>query len=180
MARAAITRALMRDFPAPPENVTKIRIFDTHVAGFIAERRRTGTTYYLRYKDQRGRSREVKLGRLGDVTVDQARQQAEQLRASVSLGVDPVAERAKRRAVPLFADFARDRYLPHVKEHLRSAGNIDAYLRLRIVPFLGRKALNEITQDDVAALRRKLIDTGLSNASVNRHLATRAACSGSR
>ena len=172
MARAAITRTLMRDLPALPEGTAKIRIFDTQLSGFIAERRRTGTTFYLRYTDHRGRSREVKLGRLGDVTVDQALQQAEHLRASVSLGADPVAERAKRRAVPLFADFARDRYLPHVKEHLRSAHNIDAYLRLRIVPFLGQKALDEITQDDVAALRRRLIDTGLSNASVNRHLAT--------
>jgi autotransporter passenger strand-loop-strand repeat protein len=52
----------------------------------------------------------VKLGRLGDVTVDQARHKAEQLRASVSLGADPVAERNKRRAVPTLADFARDRY----------------------------------------------------------------------
>ncbi len=172
MARAAITRASMRDFPAPPEGVAKVRVFDTHLPGFIAERRRTGTTFYLRYADQRGRSREVKLGRLGDVTVDQARQQAEHLRATVSLGADPVAERAKRQAVPLFADFARDRYLPHVRERLRSAGNIDAYLRLRILPFLGRKALDEVTQDDVATLRRRLIDTGLSNASVNRHLAT--------
>jgi len=74
--------------------------------------------------------------------------------------------------VLLFADFTRDRYLPLVREHLRSAHNIDAYLRLRIVPFLGQKALDEITPDDVSALRRRLIDTGLSNASVNRHLAT--------
>jgi len=172
MARAVITRASMRDLPAPPEGVAKVRVFDTHLPGFIAERRRTGTTFYMRYTDQRGRTREVKLGRLGDVTVDQARQQAEHLRAQVSLGADPLAERAKKKAVPLFADFANDRYLPYVRERLRSAGNIEAYLRLRIVPALGRKALDEVTQDDVAALRRRLIDSGLSNASVNRHLAT--------
>ena len=126
MASAAITRIPMRDLPDLPvllAGTAKIRIFDTQLSGFIAEQRRTGTTFYLRYTDHRGRSREVKLGRLGDVTVDHARQQAEHLRASVSLGADPVAERAKRRAVPLFADFARDKYLPYVKEHLRSAHN---------------------------------------------------------
>lgn len=172
MAKATITRTLIRDLPPPPPGVAKVRIFDDKLPGFLAERRKSGTTFYLRYTDPRGRSREVKLGRHGDVTVDQARRQAEQLRASVSLGADPVAERNKRRAVPLFADFARDRYLPHVQERLRSAANPEAQLRLRIVPFLGRKALDEITQDDVAALRRKLIAEKLSPATVNRHLAT--------
>ena len=172
MAQAKITPALIRDLPALPEGSGKLRVFDRQLRGFIAEQRRTGTTFYFRYTDGRGRAREVKLGRLPDVTVEQARRRAEQLRGQVSLGADPVAERAKRRAVPTLAEFARDRYLPHVREHLRSAGNIDAYLRLRILPHLGARALDEVTQADVAALRRRLIDAGLSAASVNRHLAT--------
>ena len=172
MTKATITRVLMRDLPPPPEGTAKYRIFDDKVSGFIAERRHTGSTFYLRYTDPRGRGREVKLGRYGDVTVDQARRQAEQLRASVSLGVDPVAEKAKRRAVPLFPDFARDRYLPHMRERMRNVVNPEAQLRLRIIPHLGRKALDEINQDDVASLRRKLVAEGLSNATVNRHLAT--------
>ena len=57
MARATITRALMRDLPALPAGIAKKRIFDTQLSGFIAEQRRTGTTFYLRYKDHRGRSR---------------------------------------------------------------------------------------------------------------------------
>ncbi len=172
MAKAKITPALVRALPVLPPDATKARIFDELLVGFILEQRRSGSTFYFRYADLRGRSREVKLGRLGDVTVEQARRQAEQLKASVSLGADPVAEKEKRRAVPLFADFVRDRYLPHVVENLRSSGNIEAYLRLRITPFLGSKALDEVTQNDVAALRRRLIDCKLSGASVNRHLAT--------
>ena len=172
MAKATITRVLLRDLPPLPEGAVKIRIFDDRLTGFIAEQRASGITYYMRYSDARRRDREIKLGRLGDVTVDQARKRAEQLKASVSLGADPLAELDKKRAVPLFADFVRERYLPHVQERLRSAGNIEAYLRKRIVPTLGRKALDEISQDDVATLRRSLIDEGLSPASVNRHLAT--------
>jgi hypothetical protein len=123
-------------------------------------------------KDQRGRNREIKIGRLGDLTVEQARKRAEQLKASVSMGADPLAERDKKRAVPLFAKFAAQRYLPHVRETLRSAHDIEACLRLRILPFLGRKALDEVNQDDVATLRRRLIDEGLSASSINRHLGT--------
>ena len=70
------------------------------------------------------------------------------------------------------ADFARDRYLPHVQERLRSAFAPEAHLRLRILPFLGKKALDEVNQDDVAALRRKLLAEGLAPGTVNRHLAT--------
>ena len=103
---------------------------------------------------------------------DRSAMRAEQLKASVSLRGDPLAELAKKRAAPIFADFVRERYLPHVQERLRSAGNIEAYLPKRIVPALGRKSLDEIGQDDIASLRRGLIDEGLSPSSVNRHLAT--------
>lgn len=155
-----------------PAGAAKRRHFDDRLVGFIAEQRRTTTTFYFRYKDARGRQHEVRLGRLGDVTVDQARKRAEQLKAEVSLGGDPAAEKAKLRAVPTLEAFARDRYLPHVQERLRAAHNIEAYLRLRILPVLGKKALNEVTQQDVADLRRKLMAEGLANGTVNRHLAT--------
>ncbi len=172
MARTTITPSAMRDLPALAPGVAKFRIFDSRLRGFIAEQRQSGTTFYLRYKDQRGRNREIKIGRLGDLTVEQARKRAEQLKASVSLGADPLAERDKKRAVPLLSEFAAERYLPHVQEHLCSAQDIESCLRLRIVPFLGRKALDEINQDDVATLRRRMIDEGLSASSINRHLGT--------
>jgi hypothetical protein len=86
IARTTITRTMLRDPPPPPEGTAKVRVFDDRVPGFIAERRRGGTTFYLRYTDHRGRGREVKLGVLGDVTVDQARHLAEQLRTQVNPG----------------------------------------------------------------------------------------------
>jgi integrase len=60
----------------------------------------------------------------------------------------------------------------HLRERLRNVVNPEAQLRLRIIPLLGKKALDEINQDDVASLRRKLLAEGLSGATVNRHLAT--------
>jgi integrase len=170
MAKTTITRTLLRDLPPPPAGQDKVRIFDARLAGFIAERRRNGITYYLRFRDHRRRNREIKLGRLGEITVDQARRHAEQLKGRIAMGEDPAATAARRRAVPLTEEFARDRYLPFVQENLRSADNIEAHLRLRIVPHLGRKALDEVTPTDIAALRRKLIEGGLAADTVNRHL----------
>ena len=171
MARKTITRTLLRDLPRS-EGDSKVRIFDDRLAGFIAEVRPNFITFYFRYSDHRRRHREIKLGRLGEVTVDQARRQAVLLKSRVALGEDPAAEAARRRAVPTLAAFVSERFLPFVHENLRSAGNVETYLRLRILPLLGRMALDEVTQDDVARLRRKLLDSGLAAGTVNRHLAT--------
>ncbi len=172
MAATTITRSLVQKLPPLAEGAAKQRIFDDRLVGFIAEQRRSTVTFYFRYKDARGRQHEVRLGRLGDVTVDQARRRAEQLKAEVSLGGDPVAEKAKLKSVPTVEEFARDRYLPHVQERQRAAHNVEAYLRLRILPAIGRKALDEVTQQDVADLRRRLVAEGLAAGTCNRHLAT--------
>ncbi len=172
MPKRRITTTLLTGLPPLPPGAAKERWYDTGTTGFIAEQTSSGVTFYFRYFDERQRSHEIHLGCLGDVTVKQARDRAKELRALVALGGDPAAETRRRLAIPLLRDFVADRYLPHVAEHLRSAHNIEAYLRRRILPALGRLALNEVTVTDVAALRRRLIDAGLSNASVNRHLAT--------
>ncbi len=171
MSKTTLTRKAVRELAPPPSGAAKVRYFDDRLPGFIAERRHSGTTFYIRYRDQRGRSREVRLGRLGDVTVDQARKRAEELRAQVSLGGDPLAERDRRRAVPTLAAFAEGHFLPYVRERLRSAKNYEVQLRTRLVPLLGRRALDEITPGDVAELRRRLVADGLANGTVNRHLA---------
>jgi integrase len=172
MAVTTITRTLVQKLPPLPEGAVKNRIFDDRLVGFIAEQRVSGVTFYFRYNDARNRRHEVRLGRLGDVTVDQARKRAEQLKAEVSLGGDPVAEKAKLRAVPTVAEFAKERYIPHVQERQRAAHNVEAYLRKRILPAIGKKALDEVTSQDVAELRRKLVSEDLANGTVNRHLAT--------
>jgi integrase len=113
----------------------------------------------------------VKLGRLGEVTVDQARRAAEKIRAEVSLGGDPMAERDRKRAVQTLEAFATHHYLPHCRERLLSHDCIERYLRLRILPAFGKKAMDEVTPADVAALRKKMVDAGCAAATVNRHLA---------
>jgi integrase len=168
--KAMITRGLLQGLPEPAEGQAKLRVFDDRLPGFIAERRRNGTTFYLRYVDARRRTREVKLGRLGQITLDQARKAAEKIRSQVSLGSDPVAERERLRAVPTVEAFVTERYLPHSRENQRSWDCTERYFRLRILPAIGKKAMDEVTQNDVAALRKKMIDAGSKAATVNRHL----------
>lgn len=180
MTIAPITAALLK---APPEHLEgrrRLKIHDTAVRGFHVEVRRnpetgaTSATFAFRYHC-RGRERTVTLGRLGDVTVAQARKKAESLRAAVALGEDPVAERRRMDAVPTVAGFLHDRVMPHVRETLRGAVTYESFAR-RLSAALGHKHLDEVTPEDVTAFRGRLVREGLSNASVNRHLAfTRSA-----
>jgi len=164
-----ITAAKLRDLELPPGQA-KVCIHDDDVTGFRAEKRRTGTTLWFRGRDERGRQREIKLGRLGDVTVDEARRRARELRAAVSLGRDPFSERAARRAALTVKQLADDHFLPHSEKTLRGHQNNVGYCR-RIVQRLGSKALDEVTHADVNDFREHLRKQGLASGTVNRHLA---------
>ena len=166
-----ITTSLCKSPPPVPDGKRKLRITDDKITGFVAEVWPTGAVvFWLRYTDDRGRSREEKLGKFGDVTVDQARKRAKELRAQVSLGGDPAADRDKLKAVPSFAEFVTGRYLPYAKERLRSYRDQESFCRLRLLPRWGTKRLDEIKPDDVVALQADLKAEGLSNATANRYV----------
>ena len=172
MATAAITRNLVRNLASPSTRGRKFSITDDKLAGFRLTVARSGRIdFYQRYTDRRRRRREVHIGRYGVITVDQARKEAERLKAQIALGGDPAGDTERARAVPTFAAFVADRLIPHLRDTIRSHAGYEAILRLRLVPAFGRLHLDEIAVTHVAAFRRKLIADGLANASVNRHLA---------
>lgn len=167
-----ITRALASKPPPVPPGKRKERIFDDKLPGFMMEVWPSGTiTFYLRYRDQRGRSREIRLGRLGEVTVDQARKHAEKLKAESRLGGDPAAERDRLKAVPTFSAFIEGRYLPYAKERLRSFRDHESFYRVRLKDRWGTRRLDEIKPHDVVDLQDSLRKEGLSDATVNRYTA---------
>jgi len=169
---ATLTRGLVSNPPALPPDVKKRRYFDDKLTGFFMEHRNTGTVaFYVRYTPAHGRPREVRLGRLGDVTLDQARKRAQEIRASAALGGDPAGERDKLRAVPTFSEFVENRYLPHAKDRLRSWRDQEGFYRLRLQPLWGRRRMDEVRPHDVADMQERLRRDGLSNATVNRYTA---------
>jgi hypothetical protein len=168
----AITRGLASNPPAVPDGKGKLRLFDDKLTGFLMEVRSSGkVTFYVRYNDSRGRQREVRLGRLGDVTVDQARKRAQEIKAAASLGGDPAAERDKLKAVPTFGEFVEKRYLPHVEGKLRSYRDQESFYRLRLKALWGSRHLDQVRPADVADLQELLAREGLANATINRYTA---------
>ncbi len=167
-----ISRGLASNPPDIPAGRRKLRVFDDKLAGFIMEVWASGSvSFYVRYRDARSRQREVRLGRLGEVTVDQARRRAAEIKAQASLGGDPAAERDQLRATPTFGAFVEDRYLPHARERLRSVRDHEGFYRLRLKALWGGRRLDEVRAHDVAELQARLRRDGLSNATVNRYTA---------
>lgn len=169
MPAVTITARILRE-PLPAGKV-KVRLYDAAVTGLIAEKRASLTTFWYKFRDERGRQREYKIGRLGTITLDQARRRAKELAAQVSLGRDPVSEKAAKKAIMTVAAYADREFLPDARNRLRSHRNLDAYFN-RIKRAMGNKALDEVTWDDVSAFKADLSAAGLAPGTVNRHLAT--------
>lgn len=170
MPRIAITKKLLRDASCPPGKM-RIDYFDTHLPGFVLEVRASGgMTFYVRYRDPRGVQRQYKVGTAAHLSVDEARTQAQKLLARIALGEDPAEECASLRAVPTFAAFVDERYMPFVKGYKRSWMSDGSYLRNHLLPRFGKKHLDEITKHDVIAFHHGERAAGYAPGTCNRCL----------
>jgi integrase len=149
----------------------KVDYYDAEQRGFLLEVRSSGRqTFYQRYTDAKGRTRQCKVGPAEVITVEQAREKARELVAAVLLGADPQQARVDLRAVPTLAEFAHERYLPHVKQSKRS-WKLDARkFRFHILPALGRLRLDEVTHEHVSNFVQTMRAKGLAVSTCNRAL----------
>ena len=86
-------------------------VWDSTLPGFGVRVRPSGTkTFLLQYRNKFGRLRRYTLGRVGQLTLDQARDEAIRLRGGISLGNDPSDARAQLRQGDTVNELA-DRYL---------------------------------------------------------------------
>ena len=152
-----------------PQGQKKIDYFDSQQKGFLVEVRYSGRkTYYQRYRDERGRERQFKIGRAEMLTTDQARRKGRSIFARALLGENPQQRRQELREIPTLAAFARDRYLPFVATYKRSWKTDETVLRLHVLPALGRMPLDEITADDVVGLVARMLQDGYAAGTSNR------------
>jgi len=137
-----------------PEGRGKLRLHDSKCTGLALEIRPTGNkTYFLRYTNSHGRQSQMKLGRANELSLAQARKLARKHLADIASGeADPLQSKKMLRTVPTLSEFAHEKYLPYVMIHKRSWETDECLLRLHILPRLGNKHLDEVTQEDVISL----------------------------
>lgn len=154
-----------------PDSKRKELFVDRRLKGFVLEVRKSGgKTYYLRYSDERGRVRYMKLADAADVTLAQARILCERQRTKLAMGIDPLAEKAIKRQVPTFKEFALERYMPFVRVNKRSWQTDETLTRTHLIPLFGNKHLDEITTEDVLMVQQKGLEDGAAPGSINRRM----------
>jgi len=92
MPTLLLTSAIVSDAVCPNPK-RKTDLFDTQTRGLLLEVRISGgKTFYLRYQDDRGKTRQLRLADAEYVSLSQVRGLAGKMRNKIALGIDPCEE----------------------------------------------------------------------------------------
>jgi integrase len=132
-------------------------LWDDLVPGFGVRCRAGSKSYVLQYRVLGGRGsrqRRVTLGRVGSLSLDDARVLAQEYLRGVRYGHDPAGARQAMRLAPRVEDLA-ERYLREhadVKKKASSARMDHVNMRLHVLPVLGTVRVDTLTRADIARL----------------------------
>jgi integrase len=133
-----------------PSGRKKVEYRDTTIIGFSLEVRASGgATYYLRYFTSDGRQRQFKIGGVKDVTFEQARKRAKELRAEAVLGGDPLAKKEERKTIPTYGELA-EQHIAEAKRTQRSWWSTEGIIKNHLLPKFGRMRIDEIRPQIIA------------------------------
>ena len=170
MARVTLTTQLVKTIDCP-KGKKKTELFDILSRGLSLEVRATGgKTYYRRYRDSRGRIRQIKLGDERDLSLADARLLADKVGRQVAMGDDPLEEKQIARTVPTFAHFIADQYMPYIKSYKRSWDTDVSLLKNHLLPRFGKRYMDEITRQDIVKMHADRKASGAAPGSANRLL----------
>lgn len=167
MAVKTLTNKIIKDSTCPNGKL-KIDIHDLACKGLMIEIRASGgKTFYLRYKDERQKVRQLRLGDAQDLPLEKARKKADSLRAKIAMGEDPASEKLIKRSTPLLRDFILNSYMPYAKVNKRSWETDWSLLKNHIIPNFGDLYMDSFTKQHLFGFVAKHRETH-APASVNR------------
>lgn len=168
-----------------PEGKVRDEIVDPRRTGLYIEVRANKPgqgVYYLRYKDETGKTCHAQIGRTTEMKLEAARAAAVDLKAKLA-GTGARAHKAAPglptpdanparggdRSITLDG-FMSEEYFPYIKGRKRSHGRDEQLYRLRIKAKFGHLPLAGVTRRAVEAFGDALVQEGLSHASANQHM----------
>lgn len=170
MSKLQLTQKIVQEAKCPPGQ-KKTNFFDQDCKHLVLEVRPSGgKTYYVRYCNGRGQTKQFKIGDAAFITLTQARGLAKKHMADIILGADPAAEKKKLRDIPTFTTFIQEHFMPHIKSYKRSWATDESYLRNHLVPFFNKKHMDEINKRDVVSFVTGMKSKGYAPGTCNRCL----------
>lgn len=129
-------------------------LWDNKVQGLHAFRSAKTTTFFLYYRTKQGQQRKPKIGRFGQLTIEQAREIASRIWMSVLSGADPMEESVQITMKKLWARAWKEHYSK--KKSARGAKQLwDAVL----APAVANKVVSELSPEDVRRMHSELSAT---------------------
>lgn len=161
---------LSQNFVNNPPSTSKRRktdYYDTLQPGLILEVRVNGRgTYYLRCRQHDGKTKQIKLGAVQEISLAEARNKATEVRQHHTTQDETPAT----NQITL-SSFVYENYLPYVKLHKRSWEFDEKTLVKKILPQWGDRELGSITRADIVEYHNNFARQGYKPGTANRHLA---------
>ncbi|WNK21219.1 tyrosine-type recombinase/integrase [Halomonas piscis] len=150
MPKMTLTQQFVDGAATCPANKARMDYYDTKLVGFSLKVLKSGNkAYYIRYRDARGKLIERKLGSVSVMKLADARKIAHDVLSQVATGDDPFEKRETLKKVPTLGYFVERWYMPHIKSRKRSWETDETFLRLHILPWLGKLHMDQVKKQHV-------------------------------
>ena len=157
------TKAALQALPTPATG--RAEYFDVKEHGLALRVTSNGVkTFSVLKRVKGGKLSRQTLGRLSDLTVEQARRMAHDVTGQLAIGVDLAQQRKIAAGVPQFSELFNDYLLRHSKIHKATWKEDERQYRSFLHQPLGNLRLSEITRAHIARIHSNITQTG--------HLAT--------
>lgn len=153
-----LTKRLVDTLHADPDG-RDITYFDAEIPGFGVRVKPSGAkSYVLKYRNRFGQQRKFHIARVGDLTPDQARDQAIKLRGRIVEGKDPVLDRNAERSAVTVAQLC-DEYLEAEKGRIKASTlAVDkSRIERHVKPLLGSRSVASLTAADMEKFLRDVM-----------------------
>jgi len=159
MAIYNLTKQLIKSITCPAGK-HKIDVYDSRCKGLLLEVRSTGgKTFYFRFRNDRGKVRQLRIGSHDWVSLSQARELTKIKKSKLAMGEDPCELKAEIKRIPMLGSFIRENYLPFIKTYKRSWKTDESIIKNHIQPNFGHLFMDEVTKKHVLDFIGRLSST---------------------
>jgi integrase len=139
----------------PDATGKEIFAWDDTLRGFGVRMMPSGAASYLvQYRTAEGRTRRLRIGKVGTLTPDEAREIARDKLVAATKGADPSAERHAARAAMTVGELC-DLYLAEAKGRVKASTLVMDRSRIErhVKPLLGRHSARSLTPEDIERMQ---------------------------
>lgn len=164
MPKVLLTEEIVDGLEAA-EPIDRTEYCDQRVPGMYIRQK----SCFLRFK-WAGRTAHVKINRIADIALEDAREKALEFKAMVKQGIDPREETRRDKRVLTFRVFMEDSYFPFAKKRKKTWADDADLCRLRLYDRFGNTPLDRIKRHDIELLQTDLRDSGLAGATCDHYI----------